>query len=685
MRGKVTDDGADLDREKVDGPSATKAIAEWFKIANVRQMHTPALGPAGKGVDLEFLPDGPYLTSKVINPLAVRYVDEGVYTGYSIGIKDGRKTYGDPTAPKGRWVDFSVPEVSLVDRPANPRSIISVLKAAGMSDDGDDDEKDDDEDKPFGGKQAPPFGSEEADKAALPGSMPDAHPHTQHLDHMHAHGGLAPHSHDHFHLSHNPAHDGGEHPHAVPAGRVPMASYGKLLSALIAAKAAVSTADQNDLPDSDFAYIEPGGEKDAGGKTTPRSKRHFPIMDAAHVRNTLARANQSPFGDQAMPKIRSAAKKFGIDVSDDGKFAGYSGAWKYLHDLCCPAYDPARLGLVYPEVQKDGVAGALGPSARSLLYQMLLTEVMEDGGSGQAALDIHHIATAYGKLACFLSDETTPGHEQMEAAGLYAARADLFKAFKAANGMESIPDGATDTRLPSPSEPPPASRFRRPRIDAGQYRENATGSDSGARLPSAHPDSPNDHDRAALTAGEARQSPGNSATLKAEKFAHDLLDTHDWLASLNPGSCPLEINRQLDERADSVPTRTTSTAPQGTAVKMDEPDSVKLLVDDAVKAALAPYQETVANLQAEIDRLGSQPDPYRAPLRGMAGLPPMTHDEPTYDATKLAEAEAQKRAQRADLEHDLDYYQGLLDGGDLHYRDVALRGIDKTREKIAAL
>ena len=42
----------------------------------------------------------------------------------------------------------------------------------------------------------------------------------------------------------------------------------------------ISTASRNDLPDSAFAYIEPGGTKDESGKTTPRSKRHFPIHDA---------------------------------------------------------------------------------------------------------------------------------------------------------------------------------------------------------------------------------------------------------------------------------------------------------------------------------------------------------------------------------------------------------------------
>jgi phage head maturation protease len=79
----------------------------------------------------------------------------------------------------------------------------------------------------------------------------------------------------------------------------------------------MSSSAINDLPDSAFAYIESGGKKDDQGKTVPRSKRHFPIHDAAHVRNALARAPQSPFGDKAMPKIRAAAKKFGIKVTEN--------------------------------------------------------------------------------------------------------------------------------------------------------------------------------------------------------------------------------------------------------------------------------------------------------------------------------------------------------------------------------
>lgn len=64
-------------------------------------------------------------------------------------------------------------------------------------------------------------------------------------------------------------------------------------------KAVWTAAYMNDLPDSAFLFIEAGGEKDEGGKTTPRSIRHFPVrdtdgkLDAAHVRNAIARIPQS--------------------------------------------------------------------------------------------------------------------------------------------------------------------------------------------------------------------------------------------------------------------------------------------------------------------------------------------------------------------------------------------------------
>lgn len=96
-------------------------------------------------------------------------------------------------------------------------------------------------------------------------------------------------------------------------------------------RAQMATADINDLPDSDFAYIEPGGSKDSSGKTVPRSKRHFPIHDKAHADNAAARIAQgAEFGKQALPKVRAAQKKFGSDTGDSGDSGGSSSRAEYM-------------------------------------------------------------------------------------------------------------------------------------------------------------------------------------------------------------------------------------------------------------------------------------------------------------------------------------------------------------------
>jgi HK97 family phage prohead protease len=91
-------------------------------------------------------------------------------------------------------------------------------------------------------------------------------------------------------------------------------------AAVTVTRAEMSTQDINDLPDSDFAFIESGGSKDSSGKTVPRSLRHFPVHDKAHADNAAARIAQgAQFGKEALPKVRAAQKKFGEDGgSDDG-------------------------------------------------------------------------------------------------------------------------------------------------------------------------------------------------------------------------------------------------------------------------------------------------------------------------------------------------------------------------------
>jgi len=80
---------------------------------------------------------------------------------------------------------------------------------------------------------------------------------------------------------------------------------------------------QNNLPDSSFAFIAPGGKKDGEGKTVPRDLRNCPYKDASgkidlpHLRNGMAqvtKTNLSPAQQkQAHDKLLSAYKNVGMD------------------------------------------------------------------------------------------------------------------------------------------------------------------------------------------------------------------------------------------------------------------------------------------------------------------------------------------------------------------------------------
>ena len=76
----------------------------------------------------------------------------------------------------------------------------------------------------------------------------------------------------------------------------------------------LKTADRNDLPDSAFAFTK---------------KRKEPLTDARHVRNAISRFDQvedvsDTERDAAWRKIRAAAKKHGVDVSES--------SWRELFD-----------------------------------------------------------------------------------------------------------------------------------------------------------------------------------------------------------------------------------------------------------------------------------------------------------------------------------------------------------------
>ena len=78
--------------------------------------------------------------------------------------------------------------------------------------------------------------------------------------------------------------------------------------------ATLTEKKRDSLRSNQFAYID----KDGG--------EHLPIHDESHIRNAMARWNQTEFQsatakEQARRKIVGAAKRHGIEVSEDSNVA----------------------------------------------------------------------------------------------------------------------------------------------------------------------------------------------------------------------------------------------------------------------------------------------------------------------------------------------------------------------------
>jgi hypothetical protein len=125
--GKATDDTLDLDAQICDPKWLDEAMPRWFKSGgNIREMHGPSA--AGIAKEYEAKNDGHYIGVHVVDPLAAKKVETGVYQGFSIGIKSPR-VVRDLKAANGRIVDGQIIEVSLVDRPANPSAKLILAKS----------------------------------------------------------------------------------------------------------------------------------------------------------------------------------------------------------------------------------------------------------------------------------------------------------------------------------------------------------------------------------------------------------------------------------------------------------------------------------------------------------------------------------------------------------------------------
>lgn len=127
--GYASSEAEDSDGETIKADAMKAALPDYMKWANVREMHQAKA--AGTAIEAEVQDDGrTWFGAHIVDSEAVKKVKASVYKGFSIG---GKVTARD-NLNKSIITGIKLVEVSLVDRPANPEAVFTVVKADGIED-----------------------------------------------------------------------------------------------------------------------------------------------------------------------------------------------------------------------------------------------------------------------------------------------------------------------------------------------------------------------------------------------------------------------------------------------------------------------------------------------------------------------------------------------------------------------
>jgi hypothetical protein len=108
------------------------AIPDYMKFGAVREMHQPKAAGTALRIEVDETTKATNFEALVVDPVAVKKVQTGVYKGFSIGGKVTKRKQNDHTVIE----QVQLTEISLVDRPANPEATIAMWKA-DQPEDGD--------------------------------------------------------------------------------------------------------------------------------------------------------------------------------------------------------------------------------------------------------------------------------------------------------------------------------------------------------------------------------------------------------------------------------------------------------------------------------------------------------------------------------------------------------------------
>ena len=685
------------------------AVADWFKDwGNVRQQHSTSLPPAGKAMGMDIKPDGIYVKALIVEPVAKELVKAGVYQAFSVGISNP-KIIRDMDAPGGRVTGGVMSELSIVDRPANSACRFSLAKRAKDGTVVDSNEmyvgntvvpiperaslvkgaiammlkmdtinkdvtiSDNNTQETNGmnkgaksttaGEEPAPLPAEPGD-ASVSGNVGDDR--IMKADELDKAGAVSP-------PSAPGTADNADGQGAPPPVEDTRSDVGGPQPPVAVAKDFGDDSDDDDddsdgSDDDDDDSVDKGvgafdGPPEVTGKKVKKGKKGKQGQVPPDGLDTSVHVD---------PVLDDDAD---IDASSEmGK--SFPPAVKRLHDACCVAYSDSSILKEYG----DTPAEIIRSTGQEVMFTALRNAVAADMGKGIHVAAITDLTDAYStaSLVALASPST-----------IKEVRNELHKSFVSENSDCLADEG----KLPSPKDAgqPTAGKYKRPLITSGQSKANASGGgDSGARIPSSG-DTPkgSDFTRGPVTAGQERPSPGMSKSASRigpagsgastyfgnaakDQAANAMTALHDHLSYTFPDMCPMGPDSGISNTPVS---NASGSAVTGVASQSQGPKSVpdskvtgaasnavvnKVFTgetseeDDVENNKLlkknAKLKKQIAKMQKQLVAYGAEPDPFRAPVRGV-----MVGD--VYDTSlgSLRKSEIEEYAEMLSLSSNPDY------------------------------
>jgi phage head maturation protease len=133
VKGIASTEKKDSDGEVIKASAVREAIDDYMQFGAVREMHKASA--VGTAVSINVDDEGvTHFEAKIVDTEAIKKVRAGVYKGFSIGGKVRDRNHLN----KSEITKIKLNEISIVDRPANPDSVFTMVKI-------DDDDTDEDD------------------------------------------------------------------------------------------------------------------------------------------------------------------------------------------------------------------------------------------------------------------------------------------------------------------------------------------------------------------------------------------------------------------------------------------------------------------------------------------------------------------------------------------------------------